>query len=237
MERSLSVLLPVHNAQSHLALLVEEFLEILPELTRDFEVVIVDDGSGDATIEVADELARHYPQVVAVRHASPRGRIATLRTALERSRGEILLVRDDDCDLPLDEAHRLWRATDEHEIVLGQFGLPPEPKWSGWPAPDAKGGMQMLARRAIEPLIASLTDQTTLRAALLEYGHSWHEVEVTDCTGERAARRASAFAYRVLPGELGQAVRPARTDPPPSPGVRPKRPKYLTALKDFALGE
>ena len=82
MEYSLSALLPVHNAQATLAATVHEFLEILPEVTPRFEVVIADDGSTDATIEVADELATCYPQVSAVRHARRLGRVAAIRTEL-----------------------------------------------------------------------------------------------------------------------------------------------------------
>ena len=43
------------------------------ELTPDFEVIVVNDGSADATAEIADELARTYPQVRAVHHPRNRG--------------------------------------------------------------------------------------------------------------------------------------------------------------------
>ncbi|MFH1924713.1 MAG: glycosyltransferase [Planctomycetota bacterium] len=236
MERSLSALLPIQNVESTLARMVGEYLDVLPELTRDFQVVVADDGSHDATIEVADELATHYPQVTVVRHASPRGRVAALGTALGRSTGEILLVRDEECDLSMDEVHRLWRAMDEHEIVLGRLGPSPDRHWPASPAPNA-GGVQMLSRRAIASLIGSLTDQTTLRSALWERGYTWHEMELADRTASRALRRDSGLPRRFLPPKTGRADRSTRTDPPSSHQVGPKWPEYLTALRDFALGE
>lgn len=235
MERSLSVLLPVQNVESTLARMVGEYLEVLPDLTRDFQVVIADDGSRDATIEVADELAMHYPQVTAVRDATPRGRLAALATALGRSTGETLLVRDEECDLSMDEVSRLWRATAEHEIVLGRLGRSPDRGWSASPATHA--GVQMLSRRAITSLIGSMTDQATLRTALWERGYTWHEIELADRAASRELRRDSGSPRRIPPSKPGQADRATRTDPPSSHQVRPKWPNYLTALRDFTLGE
>ena len=239
MESSLSALLPVHNAQATLAATVHEFLEILPEVTRDFELVIADDGSTDATIEVADELAVYYPQVSAVRHARRRGRVAAIRTALARSSGEIVLLRDDDCRLPLGEVHRLWRAAAQHEIVLGRLAPPAESKWPAWKRLDAgpSGGLQLLRRRVIGPISAALGHQTTLLATLTDQGYAWHEVEVAHPGPYRDARRLSALARRLLRRGGDQADQPAPTDPDSPAHHGPKRPNYLGKLRDFALGE
>ena len=60
MNRSLSVLLPVHNSQATLESDVARILDVLPELSREFDVVIVDDASTDATWEIAEDLACRY---------------------------------------------------------------------------------------------------------------------------------------------------------------------------------
>lgn len=157
MERSLSVLLPVYNFQSRLTAMVQETLEVLSELTRRFEVVIVDDGSTDATIEVADELATHYPQVRIFRHAVHLGRAAAIRTGLDRSTGEIILLQDADGRLPIDEVHKLWRRLDDEQ----RFPWRPRSASRRIPALpshfDAVGqtGAQIFHRRAVEPMVDS----------------------------------------------------------------------------------
>jgi glycosyltransferase involved in cell wall biosynthesis len=95
-QRSLSVLLPVKDAQATLNEDVHAILDTIADSSVRFELLIIDDGSTDATSEVAHELARHYPQVRMVRHGTPQGREAAIRTGLERSRGEIVMLRDDE---------------------------------------------------------------------------------------------------------------------------------------------
>jgi cellulose synthase/poly-beta-1,6-N-acetylglucosamine synthase-like glycosyltransferase len=95
-QRLLSVLLPVKDAQATLADSVHEILDVAADSGDRFELLIIDDGSTDATSEVAHELTRHYPQVRVVRHGTPLGREAAIRTGLQRSQGEAVLLGDKD---------------------------------------------------------------------------------------------------------------------------------------------
>ena len=58
---ALSYFFPAHNEEANLRGLVEEALATLPALAETFEIVIVDDGSRDATPRIADELAAADP--------------------------------------------------------------------------------------------------------------------------------------------------------------------------------
>jgi glycosyltransferase involved in cell wall biosynthesis len=107
-ERSLTVLLPVQDAQATLAETVEEVLDMASELTHRFELLIIDDGSADATSEIADELTRHYPQVRTIHHCRPLGRDAALRSGLAESRGEVVFVREKG-GRTLEQVHRASR--------------------------------------------------------------------------------------------------------------------------------
>jgi hypothetical protein len=100
-QRSLSVVLPVKNAQATLDQAVHDILEVVADSSEQFELLIIDDGSTDATSEVAHELRRHYPQIRVVRHGVARGREAAIRTGVERSRGEVVMLRDNACGFSL----------------------------------------------------------------------------------------------------------------------------------------
>jgi glycosyltransferase involved in cell wall biosynthesis len=188
LDRSLSALLAVRNVESTLGQTVLEMLDILPELTRRLEIVIVDDASRDATLEVADELAGQYPQLVIARHAHPRGRAEAITTALQRSSGEVILLGDEDCGLALDQVGKMWRALDNCGIVLGRPAPVRVPDWRGrqrtlvaWRErafSEGRGGLAMGYRRLLAPLASSMIDQRTLRARLARLGTRWHEVEI-----------------------------------------------------------
>ncbi len=63
LDDSVSLVFPADNAERWLAAATEWLLSLCAELSRDFEVVIVDNGSVDATSEIARELSRRFPQV------------------------------------------------------------------------------------------------------------------------------------------------------------------------------
>ncbi len=108
MTRSLSVLLPVHNAQATLQADVGQMLDLLPDLSHDFDLLIIDDGSTDATCEVAEELVKQFPQVKFVRHARRRGIKAALDDGLARTRSHVVLGHDGQSRIDPAGIVRVW---------------------------------------------------------------------------------------------------------------------------------
>jgi glycosyltransferase involved in cell wall biosynthesis len=106
---SLSVILPVRNAQERLVDRVTTLLDIVSDLTSQFEIAIVDDGSTDHTVEVAQDLAHQYPQVVVQSHGMCQGHKAAVETGLRHTTGEIVLVQDDQTPISSSQLQRLWR--------------------------------------------------------------------------------------------------------------------------------
>ena len=153
MPNSLSVLLPVKNAQATLAATVQEILDVAADLSEQFELLIIDDGSADATSEIATELTRNYPQVRAVCQGRSIGREAAIRSGLKQSHGDVVLLHEEKGGTPMEEIVWLWRATSPK----GRFFLPPQTGHSRdktGPSitrqPSKRRGFRMLDRQTLE---------------------------------------------------------------------------------------
>jgi glycosyltransferase involved in cell wall biosynthesis len=106
----LSVFFPAYNDSGTIASMVIRTVKAASELTSDFEIIIVDDGSADGTAEVADELARTYPQVRAVHHPTNRDYGAALQTGFRSSTKELIFYTDGDAQYDPAELPLLWQA-------------------------------------------------------------------------------------------------------------------------------
>ncbi len=104
----LSVFFPAYNDGGTIASLVIEALRTASTLTPDFEVIIVNDGSRDRTKEIADELARTYPQVRVVHHEQNRGYGGALRSGFASATREFVFYTDGDAQYDPAEMALLW---------------------------------------------------------------------------------------------------------------------------------
>jgi glycosyltransferase involved in cell wall biosynthesis len=119
----LSYFFPAHNEEANLRGLVEEALETLPSLAETFEIVIVDDGSRDATGTIADELAAGQPAVVrVVHHPTNLGYGAALLSGFRAARHDLVAFTDGDRQFRVADLGRLTErlaAADAPDVVAG----------------------------------------------------------------------------------------------------------------------
>ncbi|MCA1561959.1 MAG: glycosyltransferase family 2 protein [Acidobacteria bacterium] len=116
----LSVFFPAYNDSGTIASLVITALKSARQLTDDFEIIIVNDGSVDATAEIADELARAYPEVRVVHHERNRGYGGALRSGFAAATRELVFYTDGDAQYDPSEMRALWDGlTEGVDLVNG----------------------------------------------------------------------------------------------------------------------
>jgi glycosyltransferase involved in cell wall biosynthesis len=116
----LSVFFPAYNDSGTIASMVIRAVKAASELTSDYEVIVIDDGSADATSEIADELARTYPHVRAIHHPKNRDYGAALRTGFRSSTKDLIFYTDGDAQYDPAELAALWaKMTPDADLVNG----------------------------------------------------------------------------------------------------------------------
>jgi glycosyltransferase involved in cell wall biosynthesis len=116
----LSVFFPAYNDSGTIASMVIRAVKAASELTPDYEVIVVNDGSADATPEIVDELARTYPHVHAVHHPENRGYGGALQTGFRSATKELIFYTDGDAQYDPDELSVLWQQmTADTDLVNG----------------------------------------------------------------------------------------------------------------------
>jgi glycosyltransferase involved in cell wall biosynthesis len=133
----LSVFFPALNDSGTIASMVIRAVQAASALTPDYEVIVVNDGSTDATAQIADELARTYPHVRVVHHAHNRGYGGALQTGFRTAAKELIFYTDGDAQYDPAEMAALWermapgidlvngykidRADPLHRIIIGRL--------------------------------------------------------------------------------------------------------------------
>lgn len=118
----LSLFFPCHNEAENLEALVADALAALPSLATTYEVILVDDGSRDATAVVAEHLVQRHPGVVRlVRHAVNRGYGGALRSGFAVARYANLAYTDGDRQFRIADLGRLvaQAESDGAAVVIG----------------------------------------------------------------------------------------------------------------------
>lgn len=115
----LSCVVPAYNEQANIEGFLRALAETVRALTPDFEIVVVNDGSRDATHELSLRLAQELPlRYLALSRNF--GKEAALSAGIDHARGNAVLLIDADFQHPLEmlaEMHELWQSG--YEMIYG----------------------------------------------------------------------------------------------------------------------
>jgi undecaprenyl-phosphate 4-deoxy-4-formamido-L-arabinose transferase len=143
---SLSVVIPVYNAEGSLPFLLERLRDLLPTVARHFEVILVNDASSDGSGAVVDQLAQEYGWVCGIHLMRNFGQHNALLSGIREAKFEIVVTMDDDLQNPPEEIPLLLaKLAEGFDVVYG------------YPEKESHGLLRNLASR-----ITKLTLQTAM---------------------------------------------------------------------------
>jgi hypothetical protein len=205
--KSLTIVLPVHNGEKRLAESVTEMLELASDLTSRFSIMIVDDGSTDDTSAVAKELSSMYPQVTVQRQRQRSGLGPIISMVRRRVNSDVVIVHDGVTPIDAVQVRRLWRQRDAQAS----------------PAKSSKRDMNDLA-----------AVRATHTAMALVHGRvmGFQLLEPTAQEDKSAPMPTAAPATTRPTSQPRPSDRTGVGQIPPLP-----RPNFLSTLAQFTLGE
>ena len=119
MTRSISIIIPAYNEEKRLPATLERVICSLKRGKWSFaEILVVDDGSADGTVQVAERLRTEYPALRVLRNPGNRGKGYAVRHGMLECRGEWALFTDADLSAPIEELEKLWQAAEDSGVQM-----------------------------------------------------------------------------------------------------------------------
>lgn len=117
----LSIVIPAYNEEQRLPATLMETLAFVQAARMEYELIVVDDGSQDATADIVAEIARSSAGVRLIRLAQNSGKGFAVRSGFINAGGERILFMDADAATALDEISRLDRVMTDTgaDVVIG----------------------------------------------------------------------------------------------------------------------
>jgi undecaprenyl-phosphate 4-deoxy-4-formamido-L-arabinose transferase len=117
----ISIVIPVYNEEENLPELLRRLNASMQAIERSFEVILVNDGSRDRSLDLLREAAGQDPHLVVVDFNRNYGQHAAVFAGFEASRGEIIVTLDADLQNPPEEIAKLVAKMEEGYDVVGSI--------------------------------------------------------------------------------------------------------------------
>jgi glycosyltransferase involved in cell wall biosynthesis len=132
---SISVFFPCYNEQANVVRTVERAVKAIEEQKYDYEIIIVNDGSADATGPIADGMAKRNNKIKVVHHPVNRGYGAALQSGFAAATKKFVFFTDGDGQFDIGEMPALLPLINDYDIVCGFRMNRQDPlirKMNGW---------------------------------------------------------------------------------------------------------
>lgn len=120
--KRVSIIIPVYNEEKNLKPLYQELKRVITDLPYEFEILLIDDGSSDASAVVADKIHRQDGRFKLLQFARNFGKEAAVSAGLHQAQGDAAIIIDADMQMPPALMKDFLSSWEEGaEVVVGVF--------------------------------------------------------------------------------------------------------------------
>jgi glycosyltransferase involved in cell wall biosynthesis len=180
---AVSIVIPAYNEEEAIGSVIDQVISVMEKADILNEIIVVDDGSTDETVQIVQEKA-----VQLVQHPFNKGYGAALKTGMRKAKYDTIAIIDADGTYPAEDLPRLVSGISEWDMVVGarvgeHTQIPPLRKLARWfltqlanylvgtPIPDLNSGLRVfrkdIAMRFYHILPSGFSFTVTITLALL----------------------------------------------------------------------
>ncbi|MBI9047813.1 MAG: glycosyltransferase family 2 protein [Anaerolineaceae bacterium] len=170
---SISLVIPVYNGSDTLPLLLDQLMAVLPSLTKEFEILLINDGSPDHSWQVIQALAKKNTKIRGINMMRNYGQHNALLCGIREAKMEVVITMDDDLQHPPREIPKLIAKLQEGYDVV--YGCPKKMPHSIWRNFFSRFTKKLLASvmgvKTVKELSAFRAIRTDIRKAFQNYNN------------------------------------------------------------------
>lgn len=115
----LSIFFPFWNEEKNIEKVVKKAIPIASKVATKWEIIMVDDGSSDNTLKIAERLAASNPHLVVASHSPNRGYGASLKEGFSHAKYNLIVFTDGDGQFDFSQVLRLLSKIGKSDMVIG----------------------------------------------------------------------------------------------------------------------
>jgi glycosyltransferase involved in cell wall biosynthesis len=116
---SISFVFPMYNEKDNIEEMIYRTMAVAPELTRDYEIVVVDDASTDGCGDIVDAIAAIHPEVRCIHHPVNRKLGGSLKSGFKASTRDLVLYTDSDLPIDMNDIKLALPYMEEADLLIG----------------------------------------------------------------------------------------------------------------------
>ena len=232
----LSVVMPMYNEESVIFQNIQKVIAALESLRISWEVVLINDGSTDHTLELAEEAAKQFSQLRVVSYSVNRGRGYALRKGFEAAEGQFIITTESDLTWGVETVVNLFQRLQ----TFGEDVVIASPYRTGGRLENIPWKRALLSRVGNRILGMTFSGKVTMVSGMTR-GYRRKVLEVMDLESDgkeihlEILSKASALGFRI--GEIPAVLRWEKGKSGKWKGFQRNTGKLIASHLLFSFGE
>lgn len=122
---NLSIVIPAYNEEDRIGKSLTKTNNYLKKRGFDFEIIVVDDGSNDKTLNLLKKYSQNISNLIILKNENNQGKGYSIKKGILESKGDVILFTDADLSTPIEEIDKLiYWLNNGYQIAIGSRALP-----------------------------------------------------------------------------------------------------------------